>query len=108
MRGLMQDVPLTLQMVRERAGAMYGNKHIATKTATGIRRRTYAELVERVGRLASALAELGVKPGDRVATFAWNSDNHVELYLAVPCMGAVVHTLNPRLHPRQVAWIANH
>ena len=108
MQGLMQDVPLTLQMVLERAGALYAHKHVATKTASGIRRRTYGELVERVTRLADALAQLGVKPGDRVATFGWNSDNHLELYLAVPCMGAVLHTLNPRLHHEQIAYIANH
>jgi fatty-acyl-CoA synthase len=108
MRGLMQDTPLTLQMVLRRAGQLYGDKTVATKTADGIRRRTYAETVERVGRLASALAGLGVKPGDRVATFGWNTDRHLEAYLAVPCMGAVLHTLNIRLHPDQVAYIANH
>ena len=108
MKGLMQDVPLTLQMVLERAATQYPNKHVATKTADGIRRRTYAEVGERVTRLASALAARGIKPGDRVATFAWNSDRHVELYLAVPAMGAVLHTLNPRLHPDQVRWIADH
>jgi fatty-acyl-CoA synthase len=108
MQGLMQDVPLTLTMVLERAGAHFPDKTIATKTAEGIRRRSYGELVDRVGRLASALRELGVRPGDRVATFAWNSDRHLELYLAVPCMGAVLHTLNVRLHPDQLRWIANH
>jgi fatty-acyl-CoA synthase len=108
MRGLMQDVPLTLQLVLERVAALYPNKTVATMTDDGIRRRTYAEVVERVTRLAAALRDLGVKPGDRVATFAWNSDRHLELYLAVPCMGAVLHTLNLRLHADQVAWIANH
>jgi fatty-acyl-CoA synthase len=108
MQGLMQDVPLTLQMVRERAGALYGSKVVATKTADGVHTQTYAQLVERVGRLASALHDAGVRPGDRVGTFGWNTHRHLELYLAVPCMGAVLHTLNIRLHPDQVAWIANH
>jgi fatty-acyl-CoA synthase len=108
MQGLMQDVPLTLQMVLERAAALYADKHVATKTATGIRRRTYGELMQRVIRLASALDRLGVRPGDRVGTFGWNSDNHLELYLAVPCVGAVLHTLNPRLHHEQIAYIVNH
>ena len=108
MLGLMQETPLTLQMVLRRAAALYGDKVVATKTADGIRTRTFAETVERVHRLASALRDLGVGPGDRVATFAWNSDRHLEAYLAVPCMGAVLHTLNIRLHPDQVAWIANH
>lgn len=108
MRGLMQRVPLTLQMVLERAAALYPSKRVGTKTTAGIHRETYAELVERVTRLAAALKELGVKPGDRVATAAWNSYRHLELYLAVPCMGAVLHTLNIRLHPDQLTFIANH
>jgi fatty-acyl-CoA synthase len=108
MRGLMQDVPLTLQMILERAGTLYGAKTVTTKTADGFHRETYAELVGRVHRLASALRDLGVRPGDRVATFGWNSHRHLELYLAVPCMGAVLHTLNIRLHHDQVHWIASH
>jgi fatty-acyl-CoA synthase len=108
MQGLMQEVPLTLQMVLERAKKLYGGKVVATKTADGVHTQTYAELVDRVGRLASALHDAGVRPGDRVATFGWNTHRHLELYLAVPCMGAVLHTLNIRLHPDQVAWIAAH
>ena len=104
----MQDVALTLHMVLERAATLYPDKIVATKTADGIRRRTYADVAARVTRLAAALADMGVKPGDRVATFAWNSDRHLELYLAVPCMGAVLHTLNPRLHHEQVRWVVNH
>ena len=108
MNGLMQDVGLTLHMVLDRVATLYPDKTVATKTADGLRRRTYGEVVERVTRLAAALADMGVKPGDRVATFAWNSDRHLELYLAVPCMGAVLHTLNPRLHHGQVKWIVDH
>ena len=108
MKGLMQDVGLTLHMVLDRVATLYPDKVVATKTADGVRRRSYAEVVERVTRLAASLADMGIKPGDRVATFAWNSDRHLELYLAVPCMGAVLHTLNPRLHPGQVNWIINH
>jgi fatty-acyl-CoA synthase len=108
MQGLMQQVPLTLHMVRERAAMLYPSKTVTTKTASGFHRETYGELAERVGQLASALKQLGVKPGDRVATAAWNSHRHLELYLAVPCMGAVLHTLNIRLHPDQIAYIANH
>jgi len=104
----MQDVPLTLRMALERARDLYPGKTVTTKTADGVRVRTYGEIVERAARLANALTEMGVKPGDRVATFGWNSDHHLELYLAVPCMGAVLHTLNIRLHPDQVTWIANH
>ena len=108
MRGLMQQVPLTLRMMLERAATLYPSKTVTTKTASGLHRETYGELAERVGRLASALSGLGITPGDRVATAAWNSYRHLELYLAVPCMGAVLHTLNIRLHPDQLATIANH
>lgn len=108
MQGLMQQVPLTLHMALERAATLFPSKTVTTKTASGFHRETYGELVERVGRLASALSQLGVKPGDRVATAAWNSYRHLELYLAVPCMGAVLHTLNIRLHPTQLSYIANH
>ncbi len=108
MQGLMQDVPLTLTSVLDRAATLFRSKTVATKTADGVHRQSYADLVERIGRLASALHDLGVRPGDRVATFGWNSHRHLELYLAVPCMGAVLHTLNVRLHPDQIAWIANH
>jgi fatty-acyl-CoA synthase len=108
MHGLMQEVPLTLQMVLERAGTLYGRKVIATKTAEGVESTTYADLVDRIGRLASALRDRGITADDRVATFGWNTQRHTELYLAVPCMGAILHTLNIRLHPDQVRWIANH
>ncbi len=108
MQGLMQHVPLTLQMILERAATLYPAKTVTTKTGDGFHRETYGELAERVARVASALKEMGVKPGDRVATAAWNSYRHLELYLAVPCMGAVLHTLNIRLHPDQLGYIVNH
>lgn len=108
MQALMQDVPLTLQMLLERAGTLFRSKTIATKREQDVHRQTYGQTAERVARLASALVAVGVKPSDRVATFGWNSWRHLELYLAVPCMGAVLHTLNIRLHPDQIAYIANH
>jgi fatty-acyl-CoA synthase len=108
MRGLMQDDQLILTRVLERATTFYPRQQIATRTPAGMHRETYEEFGERVGRLAGALQQLGVAPGDRVGSFAWNSWRHLELYFAVPCMGSVLHTLNIRLHPDQVAWIANH
>src|SRR6185369_4343050 len=69
---------------------------------------TFAEIGARAGRLANALARLGVRPGDRVGTLCWNSQHHLEAYLAVPPMGAVLHTLNLRLFPEQLAWVINH
>ena len=110
LEGLMQhDHPLTLQHVLWRMRTMNGDGEVVTLTgADSADRITYAELAERVDRLANALVKLGVQPGDRVATFAWNTSRHLELYLAVPCIGAVLHTLNVRLFPEQLTYIVNH
>ena len=73
------------------------------------RARRYAEVGERIDRLVQRRSStLGIKQGDRVATFAWNSQEHLEVYMGVPCMGAVLHTLNIRLFPEQLTYIANH
>jgi fatty-acyl-CoA synthase len=108
MRGLMMDWPLRLPTLLDRARTLHGRREIVSRTPAGIHRYTYRDYVERVDRLRTALAKLGVKRGDRVATFAWNSYRHFETYFAAPCMGAVIHTLNLRLFPDQVAYIANH
>src|SRR3954470_2600766 len=110
LEGLMQhDHPLTLQHVLWRLRTMNGRGTVTTLNGTGEPDRIrYSELVERVDRLAAALKEMGIKPGDRVASFAWNSQRHLELYLAAPCMGAVLHTINVRLFPEQLTYIANH
>ena len=109
MDGLMMDVPLSLSALLRRAETLFGHKQIVTRRADRtIERRTYAECLPRARRLASGLASLGIKPGDRVATLAWNSHRHLELYWAVPLMGAVLHTLNFRLAPRDLAYIADH
>src|SRR5262245_62828171 len=108
MRGLMMDWQLTIRMLVERAGRLFPAKEIVTRTPAGLHRYTYADLVRRLDRLAGALAALGVWPGDRVATFAWNTYRHLELYLAVPSSGAVLHTVNIRLFPEQITYIVNH
>jgi len=108
MRGQMMDYPLTLTPIIERARRLYGKKEIVTKAGPTLERYTYAEFADRVGRLANALEKLGVRRGDRVATFAWNNARHFELYLAVPCMGAVLHPINLRLPGDQIAYIINH
>src|SRR5512137_2149208 len=108
MRGQMMDYPLTLTHVLDRARQLYGKKEIVTKAGPTLARYTYAEMTERVGRLANALEKLGVKRGDRVATFAWNDARHLELYFAIPCMSAVLHPINLRLPGDQIAFIANH
>ena len=102
------DFPLLVRHIAERAQTVFGQRELVGRTQDAVLRSTYAEVVERARRLASALHELGVRPGDRVATFAWNSIRHLELYLAVPAMGAVLHTLNIRLHPDDLRYIAGH
>ena len=107
MNGLMQDFPLTVQHIYDHATRYFPRKEIVTRTEDGYHRYTYADFGERVARLASALRGLGVGPGDRVATFGWNTYRHLELYFAAPCMGAVLHTLNIRLFIDQIEYIIN-
>src|SRR3954454_15960506 len=102
MRGLMQDVPLTVEMVLRRARRA---RTVVTATPDGPRVLPWAEVAERAARLRAALAGLGVQPGNRVATFARNTHRHVELILGIPAAGAVVHTLNIRLHRDQLEYI---
>src|SRR4051795_12986667 len=108
MDGLMMDRPLLVKQIAERAATIFGAREVVARTQDGIERSTYAQVVERARRRASALTELGVKPGDRVASFAWNSLRHLELYLAVPSMGAVLHTLNVRLFEEDLHYITGH
>ncbi|HET9109872.1 MAG TPA: long-chain fatty acid--CoA ligase [Ktedonobacterales bacterium] len=101
----MMDYPLTLQHVYNRGRRLFANVEIVTSTGDGYERSTFGETFARVERLAAALDGLGIRRGDRVATLAWNSTRHYELYFAVPCMGAVLHTLNLRLAPHQAGYI---
>jgi fatty-acyl-CoA synthase len=108
MRGMMMDYPLTLGVLLERAARLFPARQIVSRTASGLHRQTYAELRRRCARLAGALARLGVRHGDRVGTFAWNTHRHLELYLGVPASGAVLHTINIRLFPEQIEYIIEH
>jgi acyl-CoA synthetase (AMP-forming)/AMP-acid ligase II len=108
MKSTMMEYPLTLTPILERAQKLFANQEIVTKAGTTVERETYSQWAERVGRLANALSRLGVRRGDRVATFAWNNARHLELYFAVPCMGAVLHPINLRLPPDQLSYIFNH
>src|ERR1700716_4214531 len=103
----MQDYELSLQHVLWRLERLHQKKEIVTKRDEELRRTTYGEMVPRINRLAAALKRIGVKPGDRVATMAWNSNRHLELCYAIPCMGAVLHTLNLRLFPQHLEFIVN-
>ena len=106
--GLMQDVPLSILHLFDRAERYYGHKSITTATATGIERTTYSEWATRTRRLGTVLDRLGISSSGRVATFAWNTARHLELYFAAPCTGRVLHTLNIRLFPEQLTYIVNH
>jgi fatty-acyl-CoA synthase len=109
LQGSMQhDHSLTIQHLLDRTRSMNGDGEVVTLGERETRRTSYAALAERVDRLCAALADLGVGPGDRVATFGWNTQEHLEAYLAVPSMGAVLHTLNIRLFPEQLTYIVNH
>ena len=108
MRGLMMDTPLTITHIVERANRLFPDKEIITRTPDGLHRETYGDLYRRIRRLGNALRRLGIQPGERVASFAWNSYRHLELYLGVPSSGAVLHTLNIRLFPEQITFIVNH
>jgi len=103
----MQDYELSLQHVLWRLERLHHRKEVVTKRDDGLHRITNGEMVSRINRLAGALKRLGVKPGDRVATLAFNNSRHLELYYAVPCMGAVLHTLNLRLFPQHLEFIIN-
>src|SRR5205809_6666015 len=103
-----QDFPLTIGYVVDRLRTVNGGGEIVSSTGEGTERARYDEVAARVDRLCAALRDLGVREGDRVATLAWNHQRHFECYLAIPAMGAVLHTLNLRFFPDQLAYIANH
>ena len=109
MLGLTMDYQLTLAAVARRAETLFGDRPVVSRRADGsVHRSTWGEVLRRAHRLAAALRALGVGPGDRVATLCWNHDRHLEAYFAVPLLGAVLHTLNLRLHPDELAYIARH
>ena len=109
MFGLMQQQPLLISSLLIHAERHHGEQEIVSRRVEGdIHRCTYAELASRSRRMAKALQGLGIRSSDRVATLAWNGYRHMELYFAASGIGGVLHTVNPRLHPDQVVWIADH
>jgi fatty-acyl-CoA synthase len=109
MLALMMDRPLTLPSILEYAAQYHPHRQVVDRTVEGpIHRYGYAEALARTKRMANALVAMGVRPGDRVATLAWSTHRHFELYFAVTGIGAILHTINPRLHDDQVVWVANH
>jgi fatty-acyl-CoA synthase len=104
----MQDFPLTVGMIFRHGRSVYPDSEVVTFEGESSRRAGYREVAERTERLAAGLARLGVVPGTRVGTFCWNTQEHLEAYLAIPSMGAVLHTLNIRLYPEQLVYVINH
>jgi acyl-CoA synthetase (AMP-forming)/AMP-acid ligase II len=108
MRSTMMEVPLSLNHLLERAGTLFARNEIVSRLPDkSLRTHTYAEYYRRTRRLAAALRKLGLKKGERVATLAWNHHAHLECYFAIPAAGGVMHTLNLRLAPDEIGWIAH-
>jgi fatty-acyl-CoA synthase len=109
MLGIMQDWPLTVNRILEHANRINPTREIITRRVEGnIVRMTYAELFNQSKQVSNALLDSGIGMGDRVATLGWNSERHMASWYGAMGIGAVLHTINPRLHPEQIAWIANH
>ncbi len=109
MQALMQDWSLTLDKIFDHAARWHGDREVVTRSVEGpIVRATYADLHRRAKQVSHGLKEMGIQPGDRVATMGWNSDRHLEVWYGTIGIGAVLHTLNPRLFPEQIVYIANH
>src|SRR5215216_4157534 len=109
LEGLVQDFQLTVPYFLRRAEQLYGYREIVTRRLDkSFHRHTYADFVSRSKKLAVALGNLGLEPGDRVGTLGWNTYQHLEAYFGVPSSGLVLHTLNPRLHEDDLAYIAGH
>ena len=109
MLGLMQDQPLLISSLIDFAERHHGEGEIVSRRVEGdIHRTSYGTLAGRSRQVANALDQMQIAFSDRVATLAWNGYRHLELYFGVSGSGRVLHTLNPRLHPDQVVWIANH
>src|ERR1700749_4174846 len=107
MDSTMQDFPLTIGAIMRHGCGVHGARTVTTATGDGYRRSSYRELGQQVAQLANALRRLGITGDQRVGTFMWNNAEHLAAYLAIPSMGAVLHTLNIRLFPEQIAYVAN-
>ncbi len=108
MQSTMQDFPLTVGMIFRHGRTVHGESEVVTFEGEASRHTSFAEVATRADRLAVALLGLGIEAGDRVGTFMWNTQEHMEAYFAIPGIGAVLHTLNLRLFPEQLAYIVNH
>ena len=108
MQSTMMDAPLLVRDILRHGRTIHGHSTVTTVVDGGYVTATFAQVANRADQLAAALTKLGVAAGDRVGTFCWNNQTHLEAYLAIPAMGAVLHTLNIRLFPEQLAYVINH
>jgi fatty-acyl-CoA synthase len=109
MLGLMQNWPLLCHRILEHAAQVHGNQEVVTRSVEGpIVRTTYKDVHERALKVSQALDKAGIELGDRIATIAWNTARHLECWYGIMGIGAICHTVNPRLFPEQIAWIVNH
>ena len=108
MRATMMHTPMTVQLIMQHGAQVFPRSRIGVFDGGEVHYSSYAEVAANATRLASGLASLGIRPGDRVGTFSWNNTAHMEAYLAIPAMGAIMHTVNIRLAPEQVAYVINH
>src|ERR1700738_3534567 len=108
MRSTMQDFPLTTASIFRRGRDLFGSSRVVSFEGNASRRADFSAVGDRAERLAAALRRLGIREDDRVGTLCWNNQEHQEAYLAIPCMGSVLHTLNLRLAPEQLAFVINH
>ncbi|MFK8048411.1 MAG: long-chain fatty acid--CoA ligase [Halioglobus sp.] len=108
MKSTMMHMPMTVQMIMEHGKRVFPNSCVSTFDGDSIQRTAYSEIAQNASKLATVLRELGVNPGDAVGTFSWNNTAHMEAYLAIPSMGAVMHTVNIRLSHEHIAYVINH
>jgi fatty-acyl-CoA synthase len=108
MKATMMHTPMTVQMIMQHGAQVFPLSRVGVFDGTEVHQTCYADIAANATRLASALATLGIRPGDRVGTFSWNNTAHMEAYLAIPSMGAIMHTVNIRLSPEHIAYVINH
>ncbi|MEP5763760.1 MAG: AMP-binding protein, partial [Halieaceae bacterium] len=108
MNATMMHMPMTVRMLMEHGAQVFPGSRVGTYDGQSVSYTPYSEIADNAARLATVLAQLGVARGDRVGTFSWNNLAHMEAYLAIPSMGAIMHTVNIRLSPEQIAYVINH
>ena len=108
MKATMMHTPMTVQLIMQHGAQVFPDSRVGVFDGSEVHHTRYADIAANATRLASGLAGLGIRPGDRVGTFSWNNTAHMEAYLAIPSMGAIMHTVNIRLSPEHTAYVINH